>query len=232
MTYLKEIFNILNKSYGPQGWWPLSKGNLETKHHNGSPEDEKDRFEIIIGAILTQNTAWNNVEKAIYNLNKENLIEPKKMAAEIESKIGELIRPAGYFNQKAKRLKFIAQYYLKNPEFLNKEKEVLRKELLAINGIGPETADSIILYAAEKPSFVIDAYTRRIFLRIFEKDFGNYDSWKEFFEKNLEKDTKLFNEYHALIVEHAKRYCNKAPKCEKCMLRKSCSYYNSRSSKL
>ena len=151
------------------------------------------------GNILTQNTAWTNVEKAIFNLNKEKILLPQKIAAIDEKKIGELIKPAGYFNQKAKRIKFIADYFIKNPNFLNKEIPELRTELLTINGIGPETADSIILYAAEKPSFVIDTYTKRIFSRLLNKNFKTYDEWKDFFEKNLEKDDKIFNEYHALI---------------------------------
>ena len=219
MNSLKEIFTILEKSYGPQGWWPLSKGNLQTKHHNGRPETDNDRFEIIVGAILTQNTSWNNVEKAIYNLNNSKMLDPKKIAAAKESDIAKLIRPAGYFNQKAKRLKFLSGYFIKNKELLNKETSELRKELLSLNGIGPETADSIILYAAEKPSFVIDTYTRRIFSRLLNKSLKDYDAWKQFFEANLESDVQLYNEYHALIVEHAKRSCNKTPKCNGCILK-------------
>ncbi len=221
---LRQIFNILYRKYGNQGWWPLSKGNLEARHHNGKPENDKDKFEIIIGAILTQNTSWANVEKAIYSLNKANLLEPKKMAAARESEIAELVRPAGYYNQKARRLKFIANYFIKNKDLLNKNKEELRKELLGINGIGPETADSIILYAAEKPSFVIDAYTKRVFSRLLKKDFGSYGNWKYFFESNLKNKSGIFNEYHALIVEHAKKSCNKTPKCENCILRSGCLY--------
>lgn len=224
MKDLRLIFDSLYESYGPQGWWPLSKGGLETKHYNGNPENDIDRFEIIAGAILTQNTSWSNAEKAIFNLNKAKMLGPEKIAAAQESEIAELIRPAGYFNQKAKRLKLIARYFMDNPKLLKKDLKELRIELLLLNGIGPETADSIMLYAAEKPSFVIDTYTKRIFSRLLGKDFKNYDAWKDFFENSLEKDTKTFNEYHALIVEHAKRYCNKTPKCKECIIRNSCLY--------
>lgn len=222
MNKIEEIFGIMYKEYGSQGWWPLSKGNLKTKHHNGKPESDIDKFEIITGALLTQNTSWNNVEKAIYNLNKNKLLDPLKLAKANENKIAGLIRPAGYYNQKAKRLKFLANYFIKNKNLLNKEMSELRKELLSLNGIGPETADSIILYAAEKPSFVIDTYTRRIFSRLLKKDFNTYDEWKEFFESNLKKDIGIYSEYHALIVEHAKRYCNKTPKCNNCILKSGC----------
>ena len=231
MNQLQQIYKYLFRKYGKQFWWPLSKGNLETKHHNGKPETDLDKFEIIVGAILTQNTTWTNVEKAIFNLNKAKILDPKKMAITDEKKIGELIKPAGYFNQKAKRIKFMAEYFIKNPDFLNKEIPELRKKLLAINGIGPETADSIILYAAQKPSFVIDTYTKRIFSRLLNKNFKTYDEWKCFFENNLEKDTKMFNEYHALIVEHAKRHCKTKPECNGCILSRDCSYYKSSASK-
>jgi len=232
MHKLREIFTILGKNYGKQGWWPLSKGNLETRHHNGKPESDKDRFEIMVGAILTQNTSWTNVEKAIFNLNEAKLLDFKKMAAAKESEIAELIRPAGYYNQKAKRLKLLAKYFIDNPNLLNKNVKELRIELLSLNGIGPETADSIILYAAEKPSFVIDAYTKRIFSRLFGKNFGDYNNWKAFFESELKSDVKTFNEYHALIVKHAKKYCKSKPECNNCALLVNCSYQKWHSGKL
>lgn len=229
---MQEIFDKLLKEYGPQGWWPLSKGNLETKHHNGKPGSDNDRFEIIVGAILTQNTSWTNVEKAIFNLNKNKLLDPEKMAAAKESEIAELVRPAGYYNQKTKRLKLIAKYFLDNTELLNKNINELRIELLSLKGIGPETADSIILYAAEKSSFVIDAYTKRIFSRLLNKDLGSYDNWKEFFESKLNNDVKLFQEYHALIVEHAKKHCKTKPECKNCPLLVNCSHNKRHSGKL
>ncbi len=215
-----RTYEILFKKYGPQGWWPLTpKGSTESKHHQGRPKTERDRFEVMIGAILTQNTAWKNVEKALSELNKEKLIDPKRMARTDKDVLAELIRSAGYYNQKAERLIMLAQRF----------KDILRmgrEELLSLKGIGPETADSILLYALEKPSFVVDAYTKRIFSRIglFPKD-SSYEEVKTLFENALsEKNhkTELFKEYHALIVEHAKRSCKTRPECENCVLRSIC----------
>src|SRR3989344_5270845 len=168
MNKIHEIYRTLLSEYGKQGWWPLSKDNLHTKHHNGAPETEKDILEICLGAILTQNTNWNNVEKCIYNLNKEKLIDINKLKKIKTEKLAQLIRSSGYYNQKAIKIKnFIDYIYNKKiSDLKNKKKEELRAELLAIKGIGPETADSIILYAFEKPIFVIDAYTKRIFSRL------------------------------------------------------------------
>lgn len=224
MKSIREVYSIFLKTYGSQGWWPLSKGSLETKHHNGSPESEEDQFEIIVGAILTQNTAWNNVEKAIYNLNKNNILKIKRLAETNKETIAQSIKPAGYFNQKAERIQGIAKYFLKNKSILKKRLKDLRPELLSLKGIGPETADSIILYAAQQPSFVIDAYTRRIFSRFLGKDLVDYGKWKALFENNLEKDVETYKEYHALIVEHAKRHCKTKPLCNACPLRKDCKF--------
>ncbi|MDI6736885.1 MAG: hypothetical protein QME12_00010 [Nanoarchaeota archaeon] len=222
---MQAIYNKLFKNYGKQGWWPLSKGGLNTKHHNGNPSSDKDKFEIIAGAILTQNTSWTNVEKAVFNLNKANMLSADKLRKAPLKKISALIKPAGYYNQKAERLKIIADYFLKNKEVFLKDAKALREELLNVIGIGPETADSIVLYAFEKPSFVIDAYTRRIFSRLgICKENDKYEEIQQKFEKRLPSDVDLFKEYHALIVEHAKRHCRKKPVCEKCILRKKCTY--------
>lgn len=221
---MQAIYLTLFKAYGKQGWWPLSKGGLNTRHHNGKPYSDSDRFEIIAGAILTQNTAWTNVEKAIYNLNKAKLLSAGKIAKTNVKKIALLIKPAGYYNQKAARLKIIADYFLKNKAVFNKDAKELREELLKVKGIGPETADSIVLYAFEKPSFVVDAYTRRIFSRLgLCKENNKYEEIQKLFEKQLPLDVELFKEYHALIVEHAKRHCRKKPVCEKCVLKKECA---------
>lgn len=220
---LTKIYKSLLKAYGKQGWWPLSKNQLQTKHHQGNPKSLKDKFEITIGAILTQNTSWNNVEKAIYNLNKAKLLDIEKLTKTKQTKIAELIKPAGYYNQKAERLKIIAKIIKNNPKLLKENN--LRELLLKTKGIGPETADSIILYAAEKPSFVIDAYTRRIFSRlgiINEKD--KYDKIKEFFESNIKKDLNIYKEYHALIVQHAKQHCKTKPECNSCTLKDNCNF--------
>lgn len=222
---MQAIYSALFKKYGNQGWWPLSKGSLNTRHHNGNPCSDTDRFEIMAGAILTQNTSWTNVEKAIYNLNKAKLLSAGKIVKVPVKKLASLIKPAGYYNQKAARLKIIANYFLKNKKvFLLGAKE-MREELLKVKGIGPETADSIVLYAFEKPSFVVDAYTRRIFSRLGHcRENGTYEEIQKMFESRLPSDVGLFKEYHALIVEHAKRHCKKKPSCENCVLKKNCPY--------
>ena len=208
MNKIHEIYRTLLSGYGKQGWWPLSKDNLYTKHHNGAPETEKDILEICLGAILTQNTNWNNVEKCIYNLNKEKLIDVKRLKKIKTEKLSQLIRSSGYYNQKAIKIKnFIDYIYNKKiSDLKNKKKEELRAELLAIKGIGPETADSIMLYAFEKPIFVIDAYTKRIFSRLgLCKEDVSYDELQKMFMEALPRDVKLFKEYHALLVAHGKR---------------------------
>lgn len=205
---LKKIFDKLFITFGPQKWWPAS-----------SP------FEVAVGAILTQNTNWQNVEKAINNLKKNGLLNPKKLKELDEKTLAILIKPAGYYNQKSKKLKEFIKFLWNNygGKMENMEKEdpdTLREKLLSIKGIGKETADSILLYALNIPSFVVDTYTYRIMLRhgLISEDV-NYDELKELFEKNLEKDVKLFNEYHALLVKTGKEFCKKsAPRCSECPL--------------
>lgn len=209
---LQEIYNILFESFGPQDWWPA-----ETK------------FEMIVGAILTQQTTWKNVEKAIMNLKRENLIDPKKLQDIENEKLEKLIRSSGYYKQKTKKLKNFTSFLLKNydgklEKIFNQPIEKLREKLLSVNGIGKETADSIILYAANKPIFVIDAYTIRIFNRLGVTKEIDYEKLRKFFEDNLEKDTRLFNEYHALIVKLGKDYCRAKPVCKSCPLKMRCEY--------
>jgi endonuclease-3 related protein len=218
MNQIQKIHKKLHKKYGNLGWWPI-KGR-----YTGGPKSKAEEFEVMVGAILTQNTSWKNVEKAISNLHKENLIDAKKIAEIPQKKLAKLIKSAGYYNQKAERLKIFADYLLKNPNFLKKETAELRKELLSIKGIGPETADSILLYALNKPIFVVDAYTKRIFSRIgICKEDASYDELQQMFHKNLPKNTKLFNNYHAVLVEHAKNNCRKKPECNSCVLSEICS---------
>ena len=214
MSKFDLIYNQLHNSFAPQGWWPLTTEGFESKHHAGKPKNDKHRFEIIVGAILTQNTAWKNVEKALYNLSKNNLLDADKIKKTDARKIAELIRPAGYYNQKAERLKIAADFFLKN-------KNPTREQLLNVKGIGPETADSILLYAYEKPFFVIDAYTKRIFERLGFRA-KNYDGWQKLFMDNLPKDGKMFNEYHALLVELGKAHCKKKPVCKGCPIKELC----------
>jgi endonuclease-3 related protein len=221
---IKKIYNLLLREYSPQGWWPLTpEGSLKSKHYQGSPNTEQKQFEIMVGAILTQNTAWTNVEKALYNLNRSKTLSIDSIEKAQKEKLAELIRPSGYYNQKAKKLKFLVEFIKANKNLTNLfSKPHLREILLTVNGVGPETADSIILYAAEKPIFVIDAYTRRIFSRIgYKKE--SYDEWQTLFMESLEPNINVFKEYHALIVKHAKEHCNTKPKCENCPLIQICN---------
>lgn len=206
---LTEIYRLLLDRFGPQHWWP-----------------GQTQFEIIIGAILTQNTNWTNVERAIKNLKAADCLTPEKLYHLDLSKLAELIRPAGYFNIKAKRLKsFLSWFFsnyagqLKNLEQLTTGQ--LRTELLSIKGIGPETADSILLYAFDRAIFVVDAYTARIAVRhqLIEPD-ADYEQLRDLFQSNLPQDTKLFNEYHALLVRLGKDFCRPKAKCAACPLNK------------
>ncbi|MBS3145355.1 endonuclease III domain-containing protein [Candidatus Woesearchaeota archaeon] len=200
-----KIYNKLLNEYGKQNWWPT--------------QTSERQFEIILGTILTQNTSWNNVEKAITNLKNNNLISKEKIKKVPLKRLASLIKPSGYFNQKTKRLKVIAKFLEENPN-------PCREELLKVNGIGPETADSILLYSFNKPYFVIDAYTKRIMQRIGYKE-DDYGELQKLFQKNLPKNYKIYNEFHALLVEHAKKYCRKKPLCEKCPLKSQCHYFKS-----
>jgi endonuclease III related protein len=205
---LLEAYKLLFKEFGPQNWWP-----------------GETPFEVMVGAILTQNTNWKNVEKAITNLKEQNLLEPDRINNISQDRLASLIRPAGYYNIKAKRLKNFIERYISDfggdPEKLKDlSLEEAREWLLSINGIGPETADSILLYALEKPSFVVDAYTNRVLERHnMIPEAITYDDLQEIFMDNLKPDTALFNEYHALIVRLAKDFCRKKPLCDECPLK-------------
>lgn len=218
---LKKIYKILHKEYGPQGWWPVN--GMYNKSDFSIPRNKKEQFEIILGTILTQNTSWKNVEKAIANLQDKNLINPAKILKVNKKVLAQAIKPSGYFNQKTERLKIVADFFLRNKDLNKLSVNNLREKLLQVKGIGLETADSIILYVFNKPSFVIDLYTKRIFSRIgICRQETRYEELQDLFHKNLEKDANLFNEYHALIVEHAKRFCTKKPTCLNCPLNKQC----------
>ena len=206
---LMEIYNKLLSYFGTQHWWPA-----------------ETRYEVVIGAVLTQNTSWKNVERALENLKKENLIDEKKILDVDIGKLKELIKPAGFYNIKAERLRNITKYIVDNygttDDLAKTEKDIksLRNELLAIKGIGKETADSILLYALDKPIFVVDAYTRRIFSRfgITDKNM-DYDEIRLIFENNILLNLNIYKEYHALIVELGKNYCKKKnPLCNECPL--------------
>ena len=204
-----EIYQLLYNAFGPQHWWP---GDT--------------RIEIITGAILTQNTNWANVEKAINNLKVADCLNAEKLHRLELSQLAELIRPAGYYNIKAKRLKNFLDWLFENYDgkLTNLESmrtEQFREELLSVKGIGRETADSILLYAFKRPVFVVDAYTARITIRhkLIEPD-ADYEQLRDLFESNLPQDLQLFNEYHALLVRMGKEFCKPKARCPACPLEK------------
>ena len=208
MITLLDIYHKLSYAFGPQHWWPAD-----------TP------FEIAVGAILTQNTNWGNVEKAIQNLKSRDALSARVIYEMPVKELAELIRPAGYFNIKTQRLKsfinfLMSDYHGSMKQMKNGEMHLLREQLLAVSGIGPETADSILLYALGKPVFVIDAYTKRVLSRhrILD-DSRSYDEFQAIFHATLKKDEKLFNEYHALFVKVGKTFCRKSkPSCDICPL--------------
>ena len=205
---LEEIYRRLLAHFGPQHWWP-----------------GETPFEVMVGAILTQNTDWRNVEKAIANLKEAGVLSLPAMAALSAEDLAEYIRPAGYYNIKAGRLQnlftMIAENWENDLEYLLQQPaSVLREQLLSVKGIGPETADSMVLYAAGQPIFVVDAYTHRILLRheLITEEY-DYFQIQELFMDNLREDAALFNEYHALLVQVGKQFCKKSkPRCGGCPL--------------
>lgn len=206
----RQVYHDLHAANGPQQWWPAD-----------TP------FEVMVGAVLTQNTAWTNVEKAIANLKEGNALTPEAILQAHPRRLAAWLRPSGYFNVKARRLRALCAWLSENGgvDTLAAWPTVkLREGLLSVAGIGPETADDILLYAFHRPVFVIDAYTRRIFARLglIAGDEG-YEVLRTRFERALPSDVALFNEYHALIVRHGKDVCRKRPRCERCVLRAHCA---------
>ena len=208
-TNVRVIYQHLYKALGPQKWWPAD-----------SP------FEVIIGAILTQNTSWKNVEKALGVLKRNKVLTPRKLYDIEEKRLAEAIRSSGFFNIKAKRIKHFIRFLFENYQgslermFLE-DGGCLREKLLEVNGVGPETVDSILLYAGGKPFFVVDAYTKRILLlHDLISDNASYHDIQALFMDNLEKDVSMFNEYHALLVYVGKYFCKKIPCCEGCPLKR------------
>jgi endonuclease-3 related protein len=228
---IKVIYNRLLERYGTQGWWPLvskagKPGFDERGYHKGNydfPKTHSERFEIGIGAILTQNTAWRNVELAFSMLMDNKLLSPEQIGSAPEALLKASIKPCGYFNQKAKKLVILARFFLT----LRKRKALKtpsRDELLGLWGIGNETADSILLYAFKEPFFVVDAYTKRIFERLgVITPKLSYDAIQELFHEALPREPEIYNEYHALIVEHAKVHCRKKPNCVGCIFEETCA---------
>lgn len=206
---IRAAYEHLLAAYGPQHWWPADSA-----------------FEVMVGAVLTQNTAWTNVERALQRLAERVPLRAESILELPHAELADALRPAGYFNVKARRLRSFCEGYLDagGMEGLAAlETAPLRRRLLAIHGVGPETADDMLLYAFDRPVFVVDAYTRRVFARLglIERDAG-YETIRAVFEDALGPDTVLFNEYHALIVRHGKERCRKRPDCLACCLRSLC----------
>jgi len=202
-----DVYNRLFSYFGPQYWWP-----------GDTP------FEVMVGAILTQNTNWGNVEKAITNLKNSDSLDPEIIHRMRKDRLASLIRPAGYFNIKTARLKSFIAFFMNHYDgtvtrMKRSDAQTVRNELLAVHGIGPETADSILLYALDKPVFVIDAYTKRVLSRHGILPFElSYDEFQSLFHAHLPADRTLFNEYHALFVRVGKEFCKPKPRCEGCPL--------------
>ena len=210
---LKQHFNKLNELYSTENWWPASS-----------------KFEVMVGAILTQNTSWSNVDKAINNLKNSIDLHPLNILRTSNEILEILIYPAGYYRVKTRRLKAFCEMMI--AEFDGSEYKMqqlpwqeTRSILLNVNGIGPETADDILLYALNKPVFIVDQYTMRIFSRLgYRPIYDSYGEWQTFFMQSLPNDADLFKKYHALIVSHSQRLCRKAPLCEACPLNEVCQF--------
>ena len=205
----RGVHDRLLAEYGEQGWWPGDTA-----------------FEVVVGAVLTQNAAWTNVEYALANLRAADALTPEAIVDLSPERLGELIRPSGYYNVKARRLQAVCAFLLEQGgvEALDElDTDALREALLAVHGVGRETADDIVLYGFHRPVFVIDAYTRRIFSRLGLLDHrAGYEALRAAFENALPRDPGLYQEYHALIVQHAKQACGVRPRCDACCLRRRC----------
>ena len=213
---IREVYDRLLSAYGPRGWWPVTSPGERTPRYTGGPVDDRQRFEVAVGALLTQNTAWRNARLAIERLTSAGLVDPGSIAGTSEKQLASLVRPSGFYNQKARRLRALARY-------LGGVERPTRSGLLDLNGIGPETADSIMLYAHGELFFVVDAYTRRIFGRLGVLDGGeSYGRVASRFAAALPSSVDMYREYHALIVEHAKRHCARRPRCPDCPLADLC----------
>lgn len=190
---LTKVYEKLLKQFGPQGWWPVER--------NFNPRE----WEICVGAILTQNTNWNNVEKALENLSNSGILTPEDVSKINTRKLETLIKSSGFYKQKAERLKEFAKFVLSFGDFEKFRKNVKRSELLEVKGIGFETCDSILLYACDRPYFVIDSYTKRFIRNLGINTKEDYESLRVYFEKNLPRKIEIYKEFHALIVEWGKR---------------------------
>lgn len=210
-TSIRAAYQALYAAYGRQHWWPGDS-----------------RFEVMVGAVLTQNTAWTNVERALANLKRAGALSPEAIVAAHPRRLAAWLKPSGYFNVKARRLRALCRWLIAQRgvrSLARRSTEALRVALLSVHGVGPETADDILLYGFDRPIFVIDAYTRRIFKRLgaFEGT-EDYETLRRVFEQALGSDAQLYNEYHALIVRHGKDVCRTRPLCEQCCLARLCGF--------
>jgi len=211
-SLLPEIYDRLLQAYGPQHWWPA-----------------EEPFEVMVGAVLTQSTAWTNVEKAIDSLKSAGALEPAALRRLSLHEVAVLVRSSGFYHVKARKLKALVEWLGAYRDDLRRLRDrglpELRRELLGVYGVGEETADSILLYALDRPVFVIDAYTRRTVDRIgLAVEPKSYAGYQALFMRHLPPDARLFNEYHALLVQHGKTTCRKVPRCPECCLLKVCHY--------
>ena len=214
-----EVYRVLMRAYGPQGWWPVTPPGQTKPRYSGGPKSRAQRFEVAVGAVLTQNTAWVNAERAIEELNTRRILDPRALESIPLEDLALAIRPSGYYNQKARRLKVLAAHFARSGR-------INRESLLGLTGIGPETADSILLYSLGLPYFVVDAYTRRVFGRLGMIDHESpYEEIRAAFEGGLPRSPTIYREYHALIVEHGKKTCKREPDCEQCVLQWLCESF-------
>ena len=239
---LSGLYDLLYAHYGPQGWWPLINLNLKNEGPNPTlrgtftgyhpknytlPTTEEEIFEVMVGAILAQNTSWTNVDKALGNLHSYNMLSLAKVRQLSHEELGQLIRSSGFFNQKAQRIAHLCSFLGDFPISTLQTMEVtdIRPTLLALKGVGPETADSMLLYALHKPSFVVDAYTKRLLHRLgvlTVHPFPPYEEYRQKFHAQLTESVDMFNEYHALIVQHCVHVCSVKPSCSSCFLASQC----------
>ena len=234
---LKILYEKLFSHYGSQGWWPLldlkpeinptQRGRYTGYHPNdfNYPKNENQIFEVIIGTILAQNTSWVNAERALWNLAQKKLISEERLNCLSLDDLAQFIRSSGYFNQKAIKIQNMLRFLQEYPISSLKKFEIseLRSKLLAIKGVGPETADSIILYAFKKPVFVVDSYTKRLISRLGLIPIKTtYDHIQNLFHTQLEADYNVYNEYHAVIVQHCVHVCSSRPTCDSCFLNPFC----------
>lgn len=227
-----DVYRVLLGTYGPRGWWPLvSRAGKDGRDDRGClpgfgpPRDRAGMFEVAVGAVLTQGTAWLNAERAVLGLSTFGALSPEGILATPRDVLAGILRPAGYFNVKARKLEVLARFFGALPRDGSGYSAPSRDSLLSLWGIGPETADSILLYAFGVPTFVVDEYTRRIAGRLgFDHADSPYDDFKSRLERRTPRRWTVFAEFHALLVEHAKTRCRMNPICAECPLRSGCEY--------